>query len=393
MTGLMIKYTIPERTAGKGAGRLRRKWLALACSVLLVVQMTVPAAAVDTIYFTAVNNEIMDVDDATMPFWSGGYLYVPSTVFRDLGVGHSRNSTKGILTLYDLNDRINNLIFNLNDGTVTDGRGNGYYPPAIQRGSVVFLPAVLVAEIFNLNYNGAIRVKWGFLVRVSNSSATLSDATLADAAGSTLEERYNKYIRSQTQETDTQPSTGDPALPQFDGKRVYLCMAVTDPAAAAALLDDLDRYSGQAAFYFPPELLESSGDLLRRMAATGQAAGILVDASRTDLTVSGQIARGNEALWRAAYGKSRLVYLENGTDAALAEVREAGCRALTPELDRSPYGLKSASAANTLLDRVSARRGDVTVWLGSAVDSAGLRTFLAVARNADDRCLALTETA
>ena len=42
-------------------------------------------------YFTAVNKSVLELSDATMPFWSDGYLYVPSTIFTgvsgDLGVG------------------------------------------------------------------------------------------------------------------------------------------------------------------------------------------------------------------------------------------------------------------------------------------------------------------
>ena len=54
--------------------------------------------------------------------------------------------------------------------------------------------------------------------------------------------------------------------------------------------------------------------------------------------------------------------------------------------------LKSASAANQLLKRVTDRRGDVTVWLGTSADAVGLRAFLNSAGQAEDRCLALTET-
>ena len=62
-------------------------------------------------------------------------------------------------------------------------------------------------------------------------------------------------------------------------------------------------------------------------------------------------------------------------------------------MDRSTYQLKSTSNANLLLKRASERRGDVSIWLADTVDAAGLRAFLAAADRAEDRCLAMTETA
>ena len=50
-----------------------------------------------TVYFTAVNDQLLpDLSDETMPFWSGGRLYVPSTVITgtDLGLFYSRSRDK-----------------------------------------------------------------------------------------------------------------------------------------------------------------------------------------------------------------------------------------------------------------------------------------------------------
>ena len=101
---------------------------------------------------------------------------------------------------------------------------------------------------------------------------------------------------------------------------------------------------------------------------------------------------GNEALYAATCGKTRLVLLKNGTDQQREELEAAGCRCLKADLDRSGTSLKSASAANQLLKRVTDRRGDVKVWLGTSADAVGLRAFLSAAKQAEDRCLALTET-
>ena len=72
---------------------MRRKLAALLLCLLLVFQLSpVPSGAAETVYFTAVNKNVLTLSDDTMPFWSGGYLYVPSTIFtgvgRDLGVSY-----------------------------------------------------------------------------------------------------------------------------------------------------------------------------------------------------------------------------------------------------------------------------------------------------------------
>ena len=75
------------------------------------------------------------------------------------------------------------------------------------------------------------------------------------------------------------------------GQRIYLGMEASDAAQTRSLLDTLDRYGGQAAFYCTAEFLETEGDLLRRMAATGQAIGLLADADG-DRSVTEQLEAG-----------------------------------------------------------------------------------------------------
>lgn len=372
---------------------MKRRWTALVLAVLLLCQLSAaPAGAAEIVYYTAVNDSVLDLSDATMPLWSGGYLYVPSTVFEKLGLGHSNNKMKGVVLLFESRDRSKYLLFDVNAGTVTDGQGNGYYPQAIRRNGVVFLPVALVKDFFGLGYSN-LRVDRGYLVRITNAGAVLSDARFIDAAPSTLEFKYREYEKSKTTDAEVSVSPAETQEPAVSGKSVYLCIEVEDAAVVADLLDNLSRYASQATFYFPPELMAENGDLLRRMIATGQAVGILADPSRTDLSVTEQVALGNTLLYQATCGKTRLVRLENSTDQAAAELAEGGYRNLSPALNRGAYGLRSAAAADTLLGRVTARRGDVSVWLGSGVNATGLRALLAAARNADDRCLALTETA
>lgn len=210
-----------------------------------------------------------------------------------------------------------------------------------------------------------------------------------------MEVRYSEYLRSKEPAQETpDPEPEDPVQTEepAEGKNVYLCVRAAQGETVEALLDELDRKGDKAAFFCTEEFLAQEGDLLRRMMATGQAVGLAVDASDPKQTVTEQLSASNELLYQATCTKTRLVMLENEEGQGLQEAERAGYRCVTADLDRSAYALKSTSAADSLLQRITARRGSVTVWLGESVDATGLRAFLEAAEDAEDRCLAITET-
>ena len=109
------------------------------------------------------------------------------------------------------------------------------------------------------------------------------------------------------------------------------------------------------------------------------------------LSTAEQLRRGNEALYRATLGKTRLAYVPDAEEAELQALEEVGWRCLTPSMDWADYKLESSSNASTLMKRVSARRGDVSVWLGTTASAAGLREFVISAQGAGHYCRAMTE--
>ena len=373
---------------------MRRKLAALLLCLLLVFQMSaVPSEAAGTVYFTAVNKNVLSLSDATMPFWSGGYLYVPSTIFtgvgRDLGVSCSPNIAKQTVLLYVDDTIYSSLVFDLNKDYAIDNEGNMYFQKPIQRGGVIFLPISLIARCFGLLYS-TVEVDRGYLVWVRNPDMDMEERYFADAARSRMDYEYSQYLRNQgTAAEETVPEQSEPSV--VTGQRIYLSMEAAESAAVSSLLDTLDRYDAQAAFYCTAGFLEEAGDLLRRMSAAGQAIGLIADAA-DDRPVTEQLEAGNRLLSQAASVKTRLAWIRNATAEAVAEAEAAGFCCLTPDLDRSAYPLSSTGAADTLFQRVTSRSGAVTVWLGDGANAAGLGSFLSAAEAADDRCLAMTET-
>lgn len=372
---------------------MRQKLAALLLCLLLVFQLSpVPSGAAETVYFTAVNKNVLTLSDDTMPFWSGGYLYVPSTIFtgvgRDLGVSYYPNIARQTVLLYVDKTVYSSLVFDLNKDYAIDNEGNLYFQKPIQRGGVIFLPISLIARCFGLLYS-TVEVDRGYLVWVRNPDMDMEERYFADAAKSRMDYEYNQYLRNQSAEEDIAPEETEPST--VTGQRIYLCVEAADPERVKSLLDILDRYDAHAAFYCTEAFLREGGDLLRRMTATGQAIGLAVDAA-ADRPVTEQLGTGNRLLSQAASVKTRLAWIENAGEESVSAAEAAGFCPLDPDLDRAAYPLSSTGAADTLLQRVTSRGGEVTVWLGDSANAAGLGTFLSAAEAADDRCLAMTET-
>lgn len=381
---------------------MKRRAAALLLCLLLVFRLSLPPArAAERVYFTAAGSYILPLSDNTMPFWSGGYVYVASSIFSGagreaLGVSQVFNSDQGRLVLYS-NGR--SLSYTLSANCALDGDGAAYYPGAIRRGGTVFVPASTVSRYFDLLYS-IIEVDQGSMVWLRQPDYDVTDKLYADAAQYSLNSVYADYIRAKKETRPEEGSPGGNGRPSssaeageavgLEGKRIALCFQ--GGTGTAALADALESYGAGAAFFFTPEEMERQGGVLRRLAAGGQSIGILADAADRSRTVEEQLEAGNAALFRATCGKTRLAYLQNGGTQALHGAESAGYVCLRPDLDRSEFALGGAPGAQELVRRLSAWRGDAAVWLGDNASGTGLRAFLSAAREAGGACAAYTET-
>lgn len=363
---------------------MKRRWAALVLCCLLLCQLAVlPVRAAGDVYFVAAEESVLPLSDATMPFWASGYLYVSTSVFTGFGISVINNTVKQ-MTVLEKDRRA--LLFDWEKGSVQDSSGNALFPGAIQSGGRVFVPASTVAGFFGLSYS-VTEVPNGYLVWLRSPDFGMSAKDFANAATYNMEERYSTYLKGS--QTDAAPSTPSASAVPTDGTRIHLCIEADQ--RAGSLLDALDRAGGWATFYGTPDFLEANGSLLRRMTASGHTVGILVDGADPEESMEEQLHRGSDALYRATLGKTRLVYLRDAEEGTARTLEEAGWRCLDPVLDRTDYKLESASNASSLLRRVTARRGDVSVWLGTTAAGAGLKEFVTAAQRAGHYCRALTE--
>lgn len=339
-------------------------------AALLWDLVPITAHAVETPYFTAVNDILLDLDDETMPFWSEGTLYVPETVFAGttLGVTYTRSRDKSNVALYQVGRA---LLFDLADNTAVDTNGKVYSRTAIARGDHVFFPISLLLNYFGMEYSYT-RITYGYLVRIKNANAALSDVRFIDAANSLFALRYNQYVKANTPEsvpggsTQSSPPGGGTSDVPAGETAVYAAFTVTDAAAGERVLTAMHSRNVPATLLFSTGQLASCGDLVRRAFALGCTVGLYIGEQDGEAAVEAARA-ANEVLWAHANVKTRIVYAAAGTGAVEDALTQAGYHCFTPHLDHSVRTLSGEQSIAALAAAVRARGAKCTLYFGTDV--------------------------
>ena len=367
-----------------------KRLLSLLLSVLMLCTLLPPrASAAPTLYFTAVNDRMCDLNDETMPFWQNGLLYVAGATVDgpdDLGIRYLYNQEKSVAILYK-GQRV--LYCDLTAGTMENNRtGEQYAGSPIVRSGMVFFPITALAKMFDLKYSST-KIAYGYLLRIRDDNAVLSDEYFIDAATDPIQKRYAQYERAHAaaeQENETPAQVETPV--RRDDLTVYLLLPAANGFMLTQLLSTLENYQSHATLLLTPELLESAGDGVRRAAATGNAVALCISAETADEALA-QIERGNDALWHAASLRTRLVYLESADKTLRAAVVGAGYCPIT--INTSDFTRSGTHWADTAL-KWAGRSTSVRLYLGaeSGVSSA-LGTALSRLRAENCTIAALNE--
>ena len=281
------------------------------------------------------------------------------------------------------------LYCDLTAGTMENNRtGEQYAGSPIVRSGMVFFPITALAKMFDLKYSST-KIAYGYLLRIRDDNAVLSDEYFIDAATDPIQKRYAQYERAHAaaeQENETPAQVETPV--RRDDLTVYLLLPAANGSMLTQLLSTLENYQSHATLLLTPELLESVGDGVRRAAATGNAVALCISAGTADEALA-QIERGNDALWRAASLRTRLVYLESADKTLRAAVVGAGYCPIT--INTSDFTRSGTHWADTAL-KWAGRSTSVRLYLGaeSGVSSA-LGTALSRLRAENCTIAALNE--
>lgn len=363
--------------------RQKHRVLSFLVAVVLFLGLSAPVpASAANLYFIGLNDNVPPLTAGNMPFWSGGTLYVPYTVFDanlngshiNLGLYTSYNRTGNTVTLFNLRQM---LIFDLNNGTCRDDMtGIVYTSRAVMRNGRPYVSLKMVCDFFDLeySYNPLPYISQGYLVRIKSADAVLDDAWFIDAAQDLINIRLKEYTRSLSSAATADPSvspdpgTATPEPPQEpDGVNtaVYLAFRCRSADGLADVLNTLTGNSCSAVFFLTPQLLEEEGDLVRRILGTGHSVGILADSGED---VREELRRGNRALEGAAHARTTLAYAAAGQQSAL---EEEGWVCWSETLALEPGAATGAvTFANQVLNRLGTRYRTVYLTLEGGENTA-----------------------
>ncbi len=356
---------------------MKRRIAGALLSVALLLALAVPlaerTAAADNVYFTAANDELCPLNDETMPFWSGGNLYVPGLVFSasyGLGITYVRDTAAQTAFLYA--GRLA-LEFDLAEGGANNRSGTYYSASALRRGNTVFFPVAFVSNYFGLSYS-VQETAYAPVVRVCNGNQILTDRQFIDAASITLmPSYYNAYQRSKKPAVTQKPEDGNdpgevtpPAPPEGEpagggASQVLLAVRAGDSRQTASMLNTLDRFGYKATFFFTPGSLMEQDDLLRRIVASGHRLGLILpeDGGAEELqAANGQLRRRTGTTTRMVLAADRA-----------GEVQTAGYAVYTPAYTMSAFGTSSNRAA-AVMNRVENGSGTLKLLFPGDSSSA-----------------------
>lgn len=324
--------------------RLKGLGVLALCTVLLCL-LALPASGA-TVCFLAVNNTLLPLEDGSMPSIINGTYYVPYTALSvqetgvDLGVYAAYSPVRRQLQVYSGSSR---LTFDLQGGTTYDGEGRSYVERAVTRNSTVYIPIALVCELFPTIDYSHNDTRYGTLIRIRSSSVTLGDAAFIDAASSMMKNALSRYEAAHPSPSPSPSSSVPPTpsqKPEGSGGAVYPAFLLDSGDGLDAILTAVEGEGIRCLVFFPAELAESRGDLIRQTLGRGHFVGIALGEDP-----EGDLARGREAVARSAF--SRVTAVLPGGEAVPGE--EAGVVCWTSTVDCRTLEGSTQNLAKNLL--------------------------------------------
>ena len=375
--------------------------LLCAAAIVLGISLSGAQAAEGKITILALNDQVITpISSTNMPLKVGGTYYLPYTVFDpavvdvDLGVKYSLRDN--VLTLYTKQAL---LKYDLNAGTCEDRDGNTGYTRAVVRGSMIYVSMPSVCSFFGIqSYQEA--TPYGQVIRLTTSSAVLSDRDFMDSALSTsIADAYKKYWQAQeslnpspspSQSVSPSPSVSTPSPSpsptntDSDDKRyvtVSLAIRHTDGTGLADILDILARENRSALFFMPTDAIGDNAALIRRMVGEGHSVGLSVGGGPAS-DAAQMLSEGNRLLELAAHMNTRTVLVENEDDDTIAALEADGWSVWSGNVSL-PESASVSYCASYILRSVDSKRSLAYITLDDDTRSAQILDIILPALKED----------
>ena len=285
----------------------------LTLAVSLSVMAGILPAAAETVYFSVINETILDLRPEYMPIRYNGMMYLPSNVFgRDtLDIYYSYNKSDNSITFFNAGKV---LTFNLNTGIAYDQEMQ-YNQAAIESGGLIYVPAYFTVSQFGFGY---AYIASGPAVRITTDSSTISTTLFNNISKNEFSRRLENYYGSQTTPPPGTSATPSPS-PSYQTERtveVYITVQGELNGYTPAILDVLDEHGVKAAFFLPEQDYALVDDTLLRLIGTGQTVGLLSPLQEeTGEGLIRDLSGINDRLREVTMTRARLVQLQGGSGA------------------------------------------------------------------------------
>ena len=346
---------------------MKKRLAAILCVLALVLGLCVYPVSADTkIFFLALNDTLPAAESQITPIQSGGWIYVPITVFNSrvagvsFGINYGFTENNQSLIMY--NQAGKTLTFDINTSTATGSNGETIMPGRVlPSGGVIYIPAYPVCDYFGLSYS-YLTSEYGPVLRIKDGNARLGDSSFLSSADSLLRARYNAAnpapaptpsapssssssssgkkqettkpaAGNQTQQTQQNQEETPPAPKTFS---LYVGLRADGDVTQA--LNAMDTVKTTAIVFFPTESLESNIPQLRQAAGRGHLIGLIPEGDTPEKRLASVLA-GSDTVARLLHQETWFVMASD------KELAEAGFLTWTPT-----FTLPSSGTADALYE-------------------------------------------
>lgn len=293
--------------------QISKRMLALLLAAVLCAAVLTPSARAAEIYFVAVDDSIpLTLPSSSAPYYSGGTLYAPYTVFNAApgGVVPSYNAAEQKLVIFRRGAR---LIFDLAAGTVTDEEKNVTTLSTVSKNGVIYVPFMFCLSHFGLSYSSLTSASGYSILRITTGSEVYENALFVERAENLISYLADQYAQGAAPVTpqpgsDPQPGAADDQPPE-DEPHVSgtFSLAVTGAGHMRKAAVALEAAGERAAFFLTAEEIEKDPELVRALYAAGHSVGVTCAEDAEDAAIA--LRDANEALLRVLHRKSLLALL------------------------------------------------------------------------------------
>ena len=285
---------------------MKTRFAAVLCALALVLGFCVYPVSADTkLFFLALNDTLPASGSQITPIQSGGWIYVPVSVFNsrasgvNFGISYGFTENNQSLIMYNLSGKT--LTFDINTSTATGANGETIMPGRVLlSGGVIYIPAYPVCDYFGLSYS-YLTSEYGPVLRIKDGTARLGDSAFLTSADSLMRARYNAANPAPTpaapspspsnssssgsssssgKKPETKPAAGTQSEPAQEEepeapKTFSLYVGLRASGDVSQALNAMDAAKTAAIVFFPTGSLKENAAQLRQAAGRGHLVGLI----------------------------------------------------------------------------------------------------------------------